>query len=69
LLHASAQGGSTHVVSAMIRAGANPDKDIAQVNTGHTPLHCAIIGGHRAAAKVLMMAGANVNIVDVKNNS
>ncbi|CAN0273174.1 unnamed protein product, partial [Ectocarpus sp. 8 AP-2014] len=63
-LHAAAEGGNAQIVSALRRAGAEGDINTTCSASGSTPLHLAISGGHEAAAGVLMMAGADVNILD-----
>eukprot|EP00903_Cladosiphon_okamuranus_P011507 g10836.t1 len=68
LLHAGAEGGDEHVLSALIRAGAKDVNTQAGANR-RTPLHLAALGGKVAAAKVLMLGGADVNILDAANES
>ncbi|CAM9728129.1 unnamed protein product [Scytosiphon promiscuus] len=67
LLHAAADGGNEQVVSALIRAGARMDVHSRADVLKRTPLHLAVGDGRVAAAKVLMMAGADVNRLDAKN--
>ncbi|CAM9939466.1 unnamed protein product [Ectocarpus sp. 12 AP-2014] len=38
------------------------------LDSGHTPLDLAVAGGKRAAAKALIMAGADVNALDATND-
>ncbi|CAN0152190.1 unnamed protein product [Ectocarpus sp. 6 AP-2014] len=64
LLHAAAGGGNEEVVTAFIRAGAGDDMEAKTPGTGGTPLHVAVIRGQEAAARVLVLAGADVNAVD-----
>ena len=67
LLHAAAEGGNEQVMSALITVGAKSDINTTAPANGRTPLHVAARGGKVAAAKMLMMAGADVNIVDANN--
>ncbi|CAN0142903.1 unnamed protein product, partial [Ectocarpus sp. 4 AP-2014] len=69
LLHAAAEGGNVHVVSTLSRAGAGVDMDTKAPGTGHTPLHLTVLGGNAAAAKALIMAGADVNVRDDKRDT
>ncbi|CAN0488226.1 unnamed protein product [Ectocarpus sp. 8 AP-2014] len=43
--------------------------DTKAPGTGHTPLHVAVLGGNAAAAKALIMAGADVNVRDEKRDT
>lgn len=58
LLHAGAEGGNAHVMSE--ETETRRAKSQAQI-TGRTPLHLAVVGGKEAAAKVLMLARADMN--------
>ncbi|CAM9233026.1 unnamed protein product [Ectocarpus sp. 12 AP-2014] len=69
LLHAAAEGRNEEVVTALIRAGAGEDMEATTLGTGGTPLHVAVANGKEAAARVLMLAGADVNAVDRKNDT
>lgn len=76
LLQAAAVGGSKCVVSSLLRAGAQPDvnefvDDLNVLHEGHqpffnyhSPLYEATLNGHEGAARLLILAGANVNFVD-----
>ncbi|CAM9169936.1 unnamed protein product [Ectocarpus sp. 8 AP-2014] len=68
LLHAAAEGGNVHVITSLRRAGAWGDMKEKSLDTGHTPLDVAVIGGKEAAAKALIMAGADVNTLDATND-
>ncbi|CAB1104401.1 unnamed protein product [Ectocarpus sp. CCAP 1310/34] len=50
------------------RAGAGGDMKAKTLDTGHTPLDLAVVGGNEAAAEALIMAGADMNVLDVKND-
>ncbi|CAM9409564.1 unnamed protein product [Ectocarpus sp. 12 AP-2014] len=77
LLQAAAVGGSKGVVSSLLRAGAQPDvnefvDDLNVLHEGHqpffnfhSPLYQATLNGHKATARLLILAGANVNFVDL----
>lgn len=65
LLDAAADGGSERVVSALLDAGSKPDINVTTEGTQSTALHRAARGGHADAARILLMAGANVNSLDV----
>lgn len=56
------------MIRALIRAGAGVDKD-AKNDIGRTPLHVAVAGGKEAAAKALVMAGADVNTRDANKDA
>ncbi len=73
LLQAAAVGGSEGVVSSLLRAGAQPEvnefnPDLNNMHEGHrifhenlnSPLYQATLGGHEAAARLLILAGADV---------
>ncbi|CAN0048771.1 unnamed protein product [Ectocarpus fasciculatus] len=70
LLHAAAEGGNVQVVTRLRRAGAGAGGDInaKTLDIGHTPLDLAVIGGKEAAAKALIMAGADVNVLNATND-
>ena len=62
LLHAAAVGGNEGVVFSLIKAGAQPDVNVVlpAPNT-LSPLYLAAERGHGAAARLFVMAGADVN--------
>ena len=65
LLHAAAVGGSEGVVSSLLRAGAQPDVNVLlPPPSSRSPLYQATSSGHEAAARLLVMAGADVNFQD-----
>ncbi|CAM9268902.1 unnamed protein product [Ectocarpus fasciculatus] len=69
LLHAAAEGGNAQVIMALLRAGAAGDKDTAASYKERTPLHVAASCGKEAAAKALMMAGADVHSLDTDQDT
>lgn len=68
LLHAGAEGGDEIIMTALIRSGGTVDLNVPTIRGGRTPLHLAACGGKTAAAKALMLAGADVNVRDTKND-
>ncbi|CAM9677623.1 unnamed protein product [Ectocarpus fasciculatus] len=68
LLHAAAEGGNVQVITRLSTAGAGGDINAKSLAYGHTPLDLAVIGGKEAAAKALIMAGADVNVLDTAND-
>ncbi|CAM9170166.1 unnamed protein product [Ectocarpus sp. 8 AP-2014] len=68
LLHAAAEGGNVQGITRLSRAGAGGDMKAKTLDSGHTPLDLAVAGGKRAAAKALIMAGADVNALDATND-
>ncbi|CAN0144397.1 unnamed protein product, partial [Hapterophycus canaliculatus] len=68
LLHAGAKGGNEQVMSALMRAGARKDIHSKVYSSRRTPLHAAVSRGNVVAAKMLILAGADVNNLDAKHN-
>ena len=66
-LFAAAQAGDTHVVAALLRAGAEPCAIDAA--SGWTALSASILAGHARVAEALIDAGADVRTVDQRGNS
>lgn len=64
LLDAAALGGNGDVVSALLRAGCGPDVNVVSVSPRRSALHVSAVCGHEAAARKLMLAGAEVNHED-----
>lgn len=64
LLDAAAIGGNPEVVSAFIRAGAEPDVNVVSVSSRRSALYATTYCGHEAAARRLILAGADVNFQD-----
>ena len=69
LLCAAAEGGNPEAVSTLLEAGGSRELDAASGPQRRTALHRAIAGGHTDAARVLMLAGANVRLVDRRHRS
>ncbi|CAN0435619.1 unnamed protein product, partial [Pylaiella littoralis] len=61
LIDAAARGGSVDVMSALLKAGAQPDVNVVSVSSGRSALTTATMLGHEAIAKCLVIAGADVN--------
>ncbi|CBN73782.1 ankyrin repeat protein [Ectocarpus siliculosus] len=64
LIDAAALGGSEPVVSALLRAGAQPDVNVVSVSSKRSSLYTATVCGHKDAARRLITAGADVNFED-----
>lgn len=64
LLDAAAQGGNDDVVCALLQAGCGPDVNDASSSSRRSALYRAIVGKHAAAARRLLLAGADVNYMD-----
>ncbi|CAM9600902.1 unnamed protein product [Ectocarpus sp. 13 AM-2016] len=63
-MHAGAEGGSEHVISMLMRAGAGKYINDQAPLSGLTPLHLTFSGGKLAATKVLVLAGVDMNKLD-----
>ncbi|CAM9745666.1 unnamed protein product [Ectocarpus sp. 13 AM-2016] len=64
LLDAAALGGNPDVVTALLRAGCLPDVNVVSVSSRRSALHLSAVCGHEAAARKLILAGADANRVD-----
>ena len=64
VLDAAAEIGNGKVVSALLEAGSLADIDTVSGPERLSPLHRAIAGGHTAAARALILAGADVSLLD-----
>lgn len=64
LLDAAALGGNADVMSALIRGGAGADVNKVTVSSRRSALYTATCCGRDAAAKRLILAGADVNFRD-----
>ena len=69
LLDAAAEGGSHEAVSAVLEAGGLEELNTVSGDQDMTALHHAIAGGHVGAARVLMLAGADVGSRDARDRS
>ena len=69
LLDAAAENGNSMVVSALLEAGSVADINVVSVADRMSPLHRAIAGGHTAAARALILAGADVSLLDSAKRS
>lgn len=64
LLDAAALGGNVDVISAVLQKGSRSDVNVLARSSKRSALYTAVVGGHEAAARKLIMAGADVNYVD-----
>ncbi|CAM9379774.1 unnamed protein product, partial [Ectocarpus fasciculatus] len=64
LLDAAALGGNADVMAALIRGGAGADVNVVTVSSRRSALYTATCCGHEAAAKRLILAGADVDFWD-----
>jgi ankyrin repeat protein len=64
LVHA-VRGETVEFLEALLRLGANPDRDPP---SAVTPLFEAVALGHRTVAEALLLAGADINVRDKKKN-
>lgn len=64
LLDAAAEGGNSKSVSTLLEAGSLADLNVVSGSERRSPLHRAIAGGHTAAARLLLLAGADVSLLD-----
>lgn len=69
LLDAAAEGGNDLVVSALLYSGGRSEINEKTTRKKRTALHRAAHGGHRDAARTLLAAGADVNIIDRDRSS
>ena len=67
-LHLAACGGFIKVCEILLDYGENLDIN-SQDNQGKTPLHLACINDQIAIAQLLVRSGAQINIVDLDDNS
>ncbi len=68
LLDAAALGGNADVLAAFLRAGAGPDVNVVSVSSGRSALYTAAYLGHEAAARQLILAGADLDFQDPVNS-
>ena len=64
LLDAAALGGDVDVMSAVLRKGSRSDVNVLARPSRRSALYTAVVGGHEAAARKLILAGADVNYAD-----
>ncbi|CAM9770409.1 unnamed protein product [Scytosiphon promiscuus] len=69
LLRAAASGGNEGVVSSLLRQGSRPDVNVLSPPDGPSALYEATVLGHEAAARRLILAGADVDFSDPKGES
>lgn len=65
-LHLASVSGSAHVVSVLLRSGADVN---AISDRGDTPLHLVVTSGCLEAARSLVKAGANIGALNQKGLS
>ncbi|CAM9892699.1 unnamed protein product [Ectocarpus sp. 12 AP-2014] len=66
LLQAAAEGGNEEVVCMLLHIEGMEELDTVSGDKGMTALHLAAAGGHTNAALELILAGANVDLVDAE---
>ncbi|CAN0518337.1 unnamed protein product, partial [Ectocarpus sp. 12 AP-2014] len=66
LLQAAAEGGDEEVVCMLLDIEGMEEVDAVSGEKGMTALHLAVAGGHTNAALELMLAGADVDLVDAQ---
>ena len=64
LLDAAALGGNEEVISAVLHRGSWSDVNVLATSSKRSALYTAVVGGHEAAARKLILAGADVDYVD-----
>ncbi|CAM9925040.1 unnamed protein product, partial [Ectocarpus sp. 8 AP-2014] len=70
LLQAAAEGGDAEVVHTLLDIAGTEELDVVSGNKGRrAALHRAAAGGHTDAARVLVLAGANVGLIDEKGST
>lgn len=69
MLQAAAEGGNEEVVSTLIEAGGLDELNDCMADDRRTALHRALAGGHTDAARALMLAGADVTLLDSRDRS
>lgn len=66
LLDAAAEGGNEKVVGALLGAGAGKDVNVRSGSKRRSPLHRAALMGHEAVTTLLLLAGADVGLLDAE---
>ncbi|CAM9617722.1 unnamed protein product [Scytosiphon promiscuus] len=69
LLQAAAEGGNQEIVSALIEKGGSAELNAVSGMKRKTALHRASEGNHPAAARVLMIEGASVGLLDSRQRN
>ncbi|CAM9743302.1 unnamed protein product [Ectocarpus sp. 12 AP-2014] len=64
MLDAAALGGNAEVVTKLLQSGCAADVNVVSVTSKRSALHLAVVCGHEAAARKLMIAGADMHRVD-----
>eukprot|EP00752_Nemacystus_decipiens_P014386 g12796.t1 len=64
LLDAAAVGGNPDVLTALLRAGAQPDVNVVSLSPRRSALYVAVVCGHEEVARHLILAGADVRFLD-----
>ncbi|CAB1105584.1 unnamed protein product [Ectocarpus sp. CCAP 1310/34] len=67
MLDAAALGGNADVVTKLLRSECVPDVNVVSVSSKRSALHLAVTWSHEAAARTLMIAGADNHRVDPVN--
>jgi len=69
LLHLTSKRGDSRAIQWLLRHGSDPNAKWAHWDSDVTPLHLAVLGGHRDAVIALLAAGADPRIHDSKHDS
>ena len=64
LLDAAALGGNEDVMSAVLQNSSRSAANVLDTSSKRSALYTAVVGGHEAAARKLILAGADANYVD-----
>lgn len=69
LLYTAVPGGKCEVLSALLKAGAQPDVNVCSGEKQRSPLYYAVSSGHGAIVKLLLITEVDVGCVDGDQNS